>query len=58
MDPTETLRRLRELVTSVSVEAIEDVTALESDALELAECFEALDTWITKGGFLPNAWKR
>jgi hypothetical protein len=28
----------------------------EQDALRLAELVQALDEWITKGGFLPPSW--
>lgn len=29
---------------------------IAADASRLAELVEALDEWITKGGFLPSAW--
>lgn len=54
MDPNETLHRLRELTN----EAIEESGAPRTDlAGELGEAFNALDDWLSKGGFLPGAWR-
>lgn len=51
MDPDETLKSARA--------AAERVHASSDDAaIELAEAFEALDGWLSKGGFLPADWKR
>lgn len=48
MDPNETLRQLRgELAT--------DRAFIGEPVKEL---FEALDEWLTKGGFLPTEWER
>lgn len=56
MDPNETLRRLRRLQekfqTGGRMENSRDL------ADEMAELFEALDGWLSKGGFLPDAWKQ
>lgn len=52
MDPEETLRRLRVLAEN----AINDAVA-DEDAVEMAELFQAMDGWLSKGGFLPAAWK-
>ena len=49
MDPNETLRRLREL-------AERELNAPDPDHADWAEWFQALDQWITSGGFLPYAW--
>lgn len=47
MDPNETLRRLRELCEQpVSLDACE----------EIQQHFEALDGWLSTGGFMPAAW--
>lgn len=43
MDPNETLRLLREAL-------------LDEDAEMTAECAQTLDEWLSKGGFLPDAW--
>lgn len=51
MDPNECLNRIRALV----------LTFRESDDSEgsaLAEHIEALDGWLSSGGFLPQAWER
>lgn len=50
MDPNETLRRLREL-------AERELNAPDPDNADWAEWFQALDEWISRGGFLPDAWK-
>ena len=47
MDPDETLRRLRELVRANNYDDYENIL----------EHFDALDEWLSKGGFLPRAWR-
>lgn len=42
MDPNVTLSRLRELA--------------DNNDVEWANLFESLDDWLSKGGFLPEAW--
>jgi hypothetical protein len=54
-DPDEALRVLREALavferSGVSEEECNDAT------VALAEGFEALDGWLTGGGYLPDAW--
>lgn len=51
MDPNEALRELRDLV--------KDTLAgpLNQTAIDLSERFEALDAWLSKGGFLPKPWQ-
>lgn len=44
MDPNETLRLMR--------------LAVKDDLDQLADLFEALDGWLSKGGFLPAAWRQ
>lgn len=63
MDPNEALKRAREAARildndrCVSRKAREEL-AVELDAMtDLAEAFDALDQWISKGGFLPDAWQ-
>lgn len=64
MDPNMALHELRELVTQVQATtdtvtiagAREDLEKLARIAPDLAEAFDALDGWLTKGGFLPHAW--
>lgn len=45
MDPNEALKRIRELINDGD----------SADVL-LVEAFEALDNWLSRGGFLPSAW--
>lgn len=44
MDPNEALKRLRKYASDTGG--------------EFAETFEALDEWLSKGGFLPAAWRQ
>lgn len=50
MDPNATLAELRALVMDGGAEF--------EDPQRAAELFNALDEWITRGGFLPAAWTR
>jgi hypothetical protein len=54
MDPSETLRLLRLTIAQMQVD--EDPGVLRAHAAEVAEYFEALDTWLSDGGFLPQPW--
>jgi len=57
MDPNETLKVLRALVAEVlGADRFEGNDADEVLG-ELAEEFDALDKWITSGGFLPQDWR-
>ncbi len=53
MDPDEALRRIREIVKRVN-----ENDNFESDVPELGNLVQALDEWLTKGGFLPALWHR
>ncbi|MFO7902320.1 MAG: hypothetical protein R6U98_06660 [Pirellulaceae bacterium] len=53
MDPNANLEEQRKLVKKC-FEAPEGLTGQEVD--RLCELFDALDEWVTSGGFLPNAW--
>ena len=69
MDPEITLHELRELVAEA--EQVQHLVATELAwtaeqaqqaklahlAVSLAEKFDALDTWLSKGGFAPAAWR-
>ena len=48
MDPNTCLNAIRELLSE------ED----ESMWLEVKEYFQALDSWMSTGGFLPDDWQR
>lgn len=56
MDPNETLRRIREIAQM-------DVRTWKArghwtEVEELVEHFRALDSWLSSGGFFPDAWGR
>jgi hypothetical protein len=55
MDPNAVLARLRALFRGL------DDGSSYDDALatieEAQQSFEALDGWLSKGGFLPEAWR-
>lgn len=57
MDPNETLQRIRE--ARDTCEALEPQQRVVRLALldELAANFDALDTWLVRGGFLPRNWQ-
>jgi hypothetical protein len=50
MDPDATLEELRDLVQR------ESDGGDGSHAADIVERFQALDAWITRGGFPPRAW--
>lgn len=56
MDPNETLRLLR--LTVKQMRADEDPAVRKAHADEIAEYVEALDEWLSSGGFLPEAWSK
>jgi hypothetical protein len=54
VDPNEALRLIR--LTIKQMDADENPYIKAAHAEEIAEYFEALDGWLSKGGFLPTAW--
>lgn len=54
MDPDETLRLLRATIAQMRVDEHPDIRKAHAD--EIAEYFEALDQWLSNGGFPPAAW--
>lgn len=54
MDPDEALRVAREAAAAV----IKYGNGASLSAHELAEAFQALDEWLTKGGFAPSDWRK
>jgi hypothetical protein len=52
MDPNEALAQLRDLLKVIDHDA--DATQVLAD---FAVTFDGLDTWLSRGGFLPTAWK-
>ena len=57
MDPTANLEEQRELIR-VLVHENEEEYVDTGDLLRLAELTEAMDKWLSNGGFLPEAWER
>ena len=60
MDPNATLEQIRDLYTNL-VDLLDEEYAVGrgkfgDDAIRLAELVEALDEWLSNGGFLPKAW--
>jgi len=53
MDPNVTLRQLRAAVSDMAGDEFEFDASAVGDAAEL---FEALDEWLSNGGFLPEDW--
>lgn len=64
MDPIANLARQRTIVAEINElraeqteDARENIDVTVTLAYELAELVEALDEWLTKGGFLPTRWR-
>lgn len=60
MDPNEALKELRQLAASIArftelVDCGEEIDLTE-EAVDMAVRFQALDKWITDGGFFPAVW--
>lgn len=56
MDPNANLSRQRELAAMILYAADAGETNVIELAAELAEYVQALDEWMTRGGFAPAAW--
>lgn len=56
MDPTAALHDLREAIRDA--ENPDQYTDREVAIEQVAASFEALDTWLSNGGFLPAEWQR
>ena len=54
MDPNATLTTIRKLVAQFEYggEGLEP-----DDIIDLTEAVDALDKWLSKGGFPPEAWR-
>lgn len=60
MDPNETLRQIRDEVQAIracSEDTPANREAVASHAFDLAERVKALDSWLSQGGFPPEAWR-
>jgi hypothetical protein len=58
MDPNEALSNLRAAAERVNASLDAEQPVDEDDARELADAAQALDGWLSRGGFLPDGWKR
>lgn len=60
MDPTETLKELRTRVFYAQANRESGLTFPDVDPDEnnarILELFQALDSWLTRGGFMPAQW--
>jgi hypothetical protein len=57
MDPDEALRTLRRAISEYwHAVANDDVPAERDAGHDAVEAAEALDGWLSKGGFLPSGW--
>jgi hypothetical protein len=57
MDPNATLERMRAAQHSLRTRQASDPDHVQAFS-EIADCAEALDGWLSRGGFLPDAWTR
>ena len=60
MDPNANLERCRRLANRLIAQEENQRRSGDNHdtaGYELAELFQALDEWISRGGFLPRAWK-
>lgn len=64
MDPNEALANIRTaLKAEREIRAADSpsemvLIMLQYDLPDLVECVEVLDDWLSKGGFLPDDWKK
>ena len=56
MDPDATLLLLRELTDDIHKRSEDKLVDLTEQAENMATLFDALDKWLTVGGFFPEAW--
>lgn len=58
MDPDAALQTFREALSEYhSTSTTEDDEVFLAIAYRAMEAAEALDQWLSKGGFLPHAWE-
>lgn len=62
MDPNEALRLIRAYIKQMQAESTRPVSRSNrvefvQHAFDLIEQVEALDEWLTKGGFPPQEWR-
>lgn len=59
MDPNATLAELRSILSDYLSEVDNDPEQVDMDegtAVRVVDLFQALDGWLSAGGFLPQAW--
>lgn len=56
MDPDATLRQLRAAMTECRTALHDDGDRLPDATRGLVELVDALDEWLSYGGFLPQEW--
>ena len=57
MDPNQTLMDIREICREHAWDEISDEQAADMLTV-LVDRIEAIDGWLSKGGFPPTAWER
>jgi hypothetical protein len=55
MDPNATLREIRRILADTIAPGDSFLTAINLE--DLTVNVKALDTWLSRGGILPNAWQ-
>ena len=55
MDPDATLNEIRELIVDFN-DTSKSLASRNISLETMAEKFQALDTWLNSGGFLPRSW--
>jgi len=55
MDPNKALATIRRLTAKYAFEGGSELTS--DDAVEFFDAVEALDGWLSQGGFLPDGWQ-
>ena len=58
MDPNELLKEMLSIAKRIQDASDRGSFAGVESAERLAECVQALDTWIKCGGFLPKQWRK
>ncbi len=59
MDPDANLKEMRELYQKMRKyeNLLVARSVIQDDSMRLIELLEAMDEWLSKGGFLPEDWK-
>lgn len=57
MDPNANLEEIRETIKSLRGHENDSDAKIATDGERLADLVEALDEWISKGGFVPTEWQ-